>query len=293
MQTYKIPAILTKQLAQKDARMQKNALRLWFFCKTTPDLQTSFYLDDHRKRLLGSFNSYKQLNIYLDYLIRNGWMGRDQHGKIYLRGRNHMFNVCGADSRMLAIAVSHEDTCTLKAWSAFLAAAQVCTVQRSMHKYSDKVSTSEASTPTSGENSRGHSCSHPISCANISQSLQVSTATASRLRQRGHRGGFIDNRWAFRSTPYRARTRPELLHLRSSLHQALPSYAEQRHNRLHTLSWPGPDEYGRRYVPDAINADALVMSVKRDGRVFEQRPNMVLNIGIIFCGLSKGKRTIN
>lgn len=292
MQNYTIPTTLANKLAKKDARMLRNSLRLWFFLKTVDGLESKFYLSEVRPFLL-EFFSYRNINVYFDFLIRNGWAGRDRFGKIYLRGRNHLFNVCGRKSKMLSVEVSNADTQSLRAWSAFLAGVQVCGVQRAINRNTDKVRIVEASTSLSGGDSRrANSPESPVSCENLVLSLGISRATASRLRQRAHRGNHITNRWAFQETPFKATSRSAMLAVRGEVASCLPSYPVQRLHRLDSVFWP-IDEQGVKQRPDAWCANALVMSRSGDGSVWMQRPNMVSNLSIIFKCISRKKTTLN
>lgn len=286
MQSYHIPLRLASLLAKKEQRAEKNALRLWFFCKTVPSMEASFYLKD-QKHLLQNYFHPRQIKKYLDILIKKGWMGKDSHGKYYLRGRKFMFKVVGLKSKMLTAVVEHENTLSMRQWDGFLSATTVVTIQRSMARNTDQVRIDLAATYKSCEDSAGSTPGpRPVSCENIVLTTGVSRATASRMRQRAHKAGLIINRLAFEKTRYEANSRMSLLELRGELAETLPAYRRQVAQYCDPVL--SEEATGRRTPTDRpVNPNALMMSYKYRGRVVQQRPNMVQNVGITFKKVSR------
>jgi hypothetical protein len=128
-QNYVISATITKKLAQSSEQEVRKAARLYFWLKTH-NHSNSFDINALRPELLRSGFSYYHIKKYLSVLKKISWAGIDEHGKCFLRGRNMAVKIAGSVHRFSAMSVRPEFTRSAKAWSAFLAAAQIGQVAR-------------------------------------------------------------------------------------------------------------------------------------------------------------------
>lgn len=276
--SYNIPVTLANKLAKKENHSLRNALRLFFFLKTSDGMQSAFYLKQVRPELLNHF-SYRLIKKYLDILIAEGWMGKDRHGKYFLRGRDLMFKKCSSTSRLSCAIVNNEHTTSQTNWMAFLNAVVVCSIQRNIRRTTDEALVKVASTLESRGSADAkflNLAPSPVSTENIVQTVGVSRATASRMRQRAARAGLIINKQVYEDTGMSAGSATELLMIRSAIVESRPSVRTQRLQAMSRIA-PGDGK--------VINPDALVL--RRDGIVIMQKPNMIANKGINFRRLSR------
>ena len=254
---------------------------MWFYCKTH-GLEASFYLSDARPILLQHF-SYKQINSYLDYLQKHGWLGRDAHGKIYLRGRKWLFAQCGAKSRLAAFRVEAIHTENAKAWLAMWSAVQLTGVVRSMKRNAPKVEKELSRPYISGPDSDTNETPVALKC--ITARLGVSIATASRIRTRAASTGLTTNRQIIEPlTLYGVdlKSRQDVMRFRGDLRENQLPYRRRRFLAL----------LGNAYDPAAIkvcglNPDAIIW---KDNQAWYQRPNMV-EVNVKLYQMSKGGKT--
>lgn len=273
---YYISPRLASELAKKSNQKLRNALRMWFWLKTN-DYQSTFYAKDIRPILKSAGFHTNQQKKYFFILHSAGYLGRDRWGKIFLRGGFILFKdqPASRSGKRKIYQVLPEHTSTQDMWMSFLSACQTVYIQDKVQKYTCKHLVASASTPLMapnsnfGEDSASRNKETAVSTQILSQTLGVSTATASRIRTRAAKKGFISNRLVLidkTSSLPEVKTFRCLLRVKAELQEALPSTWRQERDII---------KYGKG---DVINPSALIFS---RGQVLMQKPNMVRNILIV------------
>lgn len=269
MQRYRISHFLSKEIAKKSSAPLRNALRLYFWLKTH-GYSASFY----RRKVTLPFTD-KQQTIYFRTLIEYGIMGRDKHGKYYLRGRRWFFKQSGNRSRMSAVVVEPHHTESAEAWRDFLRAVWTLSVQRTVKRGASKVEKWAASTPDeSGGNSGASRSASPLALSCVAKAHGVSVMTAHRWMKSACRAGHMTRQRQFKRMGHLFSITGQcaLEALKEHLRWALPKRALQI------------EEFAQ--YAEVINPNAIRLS--KDGTVVQEMPALVDNLGIVFRTISKG-----
>lgn len=279
-QRYYIAPTFARGLAKKPEQPFRNALRMWMWLKTH-GIQSAFYIKELRQTLKQNGFAYSQQKKYLQILQEHGYIGRDLHGKIYLRGQQVMFAGMNRSKKRIVIEVTPDHVKDQESWMNFLAGCQVVSTQVNIKKHTAKTLVRHASTSQkAGGNSEAEELKGaPVSIENLTNTLQVSPATASRIRARGAAGGLITNNACYHNVsdlfPW-VRSRQDVMALRGQLKESLPPVWLQR-KMFHDSLIAGR-------IKEVINPDAITFS---HGCVYMRRPNMVENVGIIFFKIKR------
>lgn len=278
LQTYWLSTDHANFLAGFPNLRQRNALRLFFYLKTHGHA-SSFYIKKLRPELLKFFHE-KQIKKYFEILISEGWVGRDIHGKYFLRGRTRIILLFGQKSKTRGVDMPFYVTERHSDWVSFLAGVQVTECQRRLKRYAWHERIGVASTSQRG--GIADVKESPVSLDNLTSMLAVSRATASRIRTRAAKGGFITNRVSLVDVTdeYGLTCRNDLLRLRGSMAEHMAPYRTRRAQFFDSLL--APVIKAENILEDATkclpvrkllpNPDALIW---KDGRAWLQYPNMV------------------
>lgn len=246
---------------------------MWFWFKTH-GYPAHFY----RRKIADKIPfTLKQQCNHFRTLVEYGIMGRDKHGKYYLRGRRWLFHIAGKSSKMAGIVVEPHVTESREAWRDFLCACWTISVQRNIRRFAAKPLVKLASTQSSCGNSDASQHGHPLSLENIAKSHNTSIPTAHRWLKRAERGGHLTKKAVFKdmSHLFGASSISEVAALKGHLIGAVDPVWKQRQN------WFSSDP--ESWQSDIINPSALLF---RNGKVVMQMPNLVKNTGIQFRALS-------
>lgn len=279
-QRYYLSPALARDFAKKPEQTFRNASRLFFWLKVH-GYYSGFYIKDLRPILRASGFDYSQQKKYLQILQDRGFIGRDCHGKVYLRGQHVMFSGMAPSKRRKVFEINPDHVKDQESWMNFLAGCQVVSTQVNIKKHTAKTLVRHASTSQkAGGNSEAEELKGaPVSIENLTNTLQVSKATASRIRARGAKGGHITNVSCYHNVsdlfPW-VKSRQDVMALRGELKESLPPMWLQRKMFHDSL-------IGGR-IKEVINPDALTFS---HGCVYMRRPNMVENIGIVLFKIKR------
>lgn len=271
MQSYSLNTDIIKSFAENNSAALRRAFRLFLYIKTHFPNRHFLILSEVRDQILGSeaFTRFT-LDKYLATLAASGWISTDSQGRIFLRGRKKFF--AGTSKKTaVCVLVPGEVTEDHHTWTQFIAGAQVETVSRYVSRASSKQRRKYATSSESVGDATACT-TRPLALVLLQQQLGVSRATASRLRQRGARGGFISNTIVKDPAPevFAGCSRRQMLCMRSDMAAAGQRIEVDRIEYLTGL-----------VERQTASANAIVWDGKRNQAVW-QRPNLVGNTGLTF-----------
>ena len=269
---YVIPQFLLQEIAKEKGAQLRSALRMFFWFKTHGHLAWF-----KRRELAGKIPfTLKQQSKYFRILLEYGIIGRDYHGKIYLRGRRWLFHISGKGSKMAGVVVEPWMTETADGWKDFICGSCVLSTQRNIQKFATKVLVRIASTQQSCASKDVNSKGSSLSLENVAQSHNVSLSTASRWIKRAHARGLLrrEHRFKDMSHLFDARSRQDVRLIAGGLRQVLPPAWKQREL---------PCDPAGQYYSEVVVPSALLW---KDGKIVMQLPNFIENTGITFRSIS-------